>query len=420
MGLRECGSLLATAVIFFGLTAESRSRQVSEEERGQPDFTNGKCMNDGSADQLDDGQKILPEIVQAASQILENSKFVVAQNENDKNLIEAFQNCVGSLSLVRDEAQLRAQLWETERKQKLYETTVASRFRGGKDARAVAQTASGGLETVNEDYDNDTWALLVLANGKGRAALLARKDSRPRPVPNPCERTCDDLYQKTRAWQASANSFDFKGFADQAVSFCKAPPSKGKSENLAFLETRIRILDRAATAAKRCHEEYDDIARKLAGGLGDADNDSYLPNHKDSGAPFVCPVANCQNIRSGFGMRMHPILGYRKMHNGIDLSYPYGTAVRAANSGVVGVAEYRGSAGNMVLINGLGPYSSKYMHLSRFAVREGDRVRAGQLIGWVGSTGRSTGPHLHFGTLFRGQYVNPLKYLYSGGSLANK
>ncbi|NBU26928.1 MAG: M23 family metallopeptidase [Caulobacteraceae bacterium] len=115
-------------------------------------------------------------------------------------------------------------------------------------------------------------------------------------------------------------------------------------------------------------------------------------------------------ITSGFGFRRHPILGYNKMHQGIDFGAGSGTPVLAAGDGVVEMAGRFGGYGNWVKVRHSGGYSTGYAHLSRYArgLRPGQSVSQGQVIGYVGSTGRSTGPHLHYEIFFKGARVNPI------------
>lgn len=110
---------------------------------------------------------------------------------------------------------------------------------------------------------------------------------------------------------------------------------------------------------------------------------------------------------SGFGYRRHPILGYRKFHAGIDFGAPYGAAIYATSDGVVASAGRAGGCGNAVKINHGGNIATRYCHMSRIAARSGQRVRQGQIIGYVGSTGLSTGPHLHYELYRNGSVVNP-------------
>lgn len=114
-------------------------------------------------------------------------------------------------------------------------------------------------------------------------------------------------------------------------------------------------------------------------------------------------------ITSGFGMRHHPILGFSKMHKGVDFAAPTGTPIYAAGRGTIEIAERSSSYGNYVRIRHNTEISTAYAHMSRFAksIRRGGRVDQGDIIGYVGTTGRSTGPHLHYEVLKTGHQVNP-------------
>jgi murein DD-endopeptidase MepM/ murein hydrolase activator NlpD len=115
-------------------------------------------------------------------------------------------------------------------------------------------------------------------------------------------------------------------------------------------------------------------------------------------------------LSSGFGMRRHPILGYSRMHKGVDFAAPSGTPIYAAGAGRVVSAGRNGGYGNYIRLRHSGEYSTAYAHLSRFAkgIRAGSRIQQGQVIGYVGTTGRSTGPHLHYEILRNDAQINPL------------
>ncbi len=118
------------------------------------------------------------------------------------------------------------------------------------------------------------------------------------------------------------------------------------------------------------------------------------------------PVAFTR-ISSGFGMRRHPVSGYSRAHKGIDFAAPSGTPIKAAADGTVEHAGWRGGYGNMVVLKHWGSYSTAYGHMSRVATRRGAKVRQGDVIGYVGSTGVSTGPHLHYEFRAGKAQVNP-------------
>jgi murein DD-endopeptidase MepM/ murein hydrolase activator NlpD len=114
-------------------------------------------------------------------------------------------------------------------------------------------------------------------------------------------------------------------------------------------------------------------------------------------------------ITSGFGMRMHPILGYSLMHKGVDFGAPIGTPIYAAGDGVIQQIGPFSSYGNYIRVKHTSQYATAYGHISRFAgsLHVGSRVRQGQVIAYVGMTGRATGPHLHYEVLVNGKQINP-------------
>jgi len=120
---------------------------------------------------------------------------------------------------------------------------------------------------------------------------------------------------------------------------------------------------------------------------------------------MVAPVAG--RVTSGFGMRRHPILGYTRMHSGIDFGASWGAPIHAVSDGIVSFAGRHGGHGNYVRLDHGGGIGTGYAHMSRIAVAPGTRVQAGQIIGYVGSSGLSTGPHLHYELYRGGKTVNP-------------
>lgn len=128
--------------------------------------------------------------------------------------------------------------------------------------------------------------------------------------------------------------------------------------------------------------------------------------------PSLMPVANYR-MSSSFGMRDHPISGGRRAHKGIDLAAPTGTPIRASADGIISKAKWFGGYGLFIAIEHGGSIQTRYGHMSRLNVAEGQRVAKGDVIGFVGTTGRSTGPHLHYEVRINGEAVNPVPYLQS-------
>ena len=128
---------------------------------------------------------------------------------------------------------------------------------------------------------------------------------------------------------------------------------------------------------------------------------------------------NGARLSSSFGMRKHPILGYNKMHRGTDFAAPSGTPIMASGSGTITRARWCGGGGNCVKIKHNSTYETIYAHMKAFAkgIREGKKVKQGQVIGYVGSTGLSTGPHLHYEVLVNGKKVNSQKLKLPSGKI---
>tara|TARA_B110000196_G_scaffold183957_1_gene157610 strand:- start:231 stop:1490 length:1260 start_codon:yes stop_codon:yes gene_type:complete len=132
---------------------------------------------------------------------------------------------------------------------------------------------------------------------------------------------------------------------------------------------------------------------------------------------------NGASLSSGYGMRKHPILGYDRLHQGVDFAAPTGTPIMAAGTGFIEKIGMNGGAGNYIKIKHINGYKTAYGHMNKFAagLKKGSKVTQGQTIGFVGSTGMSTGPHLHYEVIFNNKKINPMKMkLPSGRKLKGK
>ena len=145
----------------------------------------------------------------------------------------------------------------------------------------------------------------------------------------------------------------------------------------------------------------------------------YDKNGKSSKKALMKTPINGARLSSPFGMRKHPIDGYNKMHKGTDFAAPMGTPIMASGDGVVKKAGWCGGGGNCVVIKHNSTYQTVYAHMSKFAsgVRSGVRVKQGQTIGYVGSTGKSTGPHLHYEVIRNGEKINSQKLKLPSGKI---
>lgn len=128
--------------------------------------------------------------------------------------------------------------------------------------------------------------------------------------------------------------------------------------------------------------------------------------------PSRMPLTTAR-FTSDYGMRTHPVTGRRAGHKGIDMAAPTGTPIYATADGTIDMAEWYGGYGNFIKIEHGGDLETRYGHLSKLNVRPGQEVKKGDLIGFVGSTGRSTGPHLHYEVRIAGEAVDPTPYLHA-------
>jgi murein DD-endopeptidase MepM/ murein hydrolase activator NlpD len=176
----------------------------------------------------------------------------------------------------------------------------------------------------------------------------------------------------------------------------KSQMTKDRGELLAGIREDLEHLNR----------EADEQEKSLSGLL------AFLKEQKSiqDARPSIWPVRGW--VTSEFGYRVSPFSGDRELHQGVDLACRYGSKVFSPADGIVTNTSYRSDLGNTITINNSYGISTDFGHLSRIAVRVGARVKRGDVIGYVGSTGRSTGPHLHYAVNLMGVPINPRKYLH--------
>ena len=181
-----------------------------------------------------------------------------------------------------------------------------------------------------------------------------------------------------------------------------------KSGNINFSEI---ILDDESYELYRFQSEGDEFV------------EYFNSDGKSATKALMKTPINGARLSSGFGMRKHPILGYNKKHQGVDFAAPTGTPIMAAGTGHIEFVGDNGGAGKYIRIKHLNGYKTSYSHLSKYAsgIQKNVKVHQGQVIGYVGNTGMSTGPHLHYEVIFNGKRINPMKMkLPSGKQLKDK
>ena len=254
---------------------------------------------------------------------------------------------------------------------------MARKFCG---ALAIGMVLAGGRQVSAED--------LPERSGAARLSVL--------------EIGSQTSHQHARAQVSENSTVGARVVVDRAASGALIRRDRGidvglATENRSAAVAQLTLGGTPAGAQVSASRTTDIVGRPI---------DIFRPIRIGGPLPSGMPVAT-RAVTSGFGWRVHPVLGGLRAHSGVDLAAPYGTPIVATTDGVVGAAGTRGGYGLFVAVEH-GNLETRYGHMSRLNVVAGQRVRKGDVIGYVGSTGRSTGPHLHYEVRVNGRAVDPL------------
>ncbi|GAA4642491.1 hypothetical protein GCM10023115_06050 [Pontixanthobacter gangjinensis] len=196
-------------------------------------------------------------------------------------------------------------------------------------------------------------------------------------------------------------------FALSLAGFTGATPAIANTA-AATAEIPVQIRDSQDNSITGGDEQFEQLFASWESLDGDK---TGMPAPASSvSIPSRMPLNNAA-LTSNYGMRTHPVIGGRRAHKGVDLAAPTGTPIYATADGIVSKAERFSSYGLYVSIEHGAQIQTRFAHMSRIAVANGEEVKKGDIIGYVGSTGRSTGPHLHYEVRIDGQAVNPIPYM---------
>jgi murein DD-endopeptidase MepM/ murein hydrolase activator NlpD len=200
----------------------------------------------------------------------------------------------------------------------------------------------------------------------------------------------------------------------RAAQAARQQPLGNRDEQFKQLFSNWQSLDKTGVPSLAAVADAADIAASSGSAAGRNQLVS-LPVRRAFSTPSVSipsrmPVEGVR-LTSDYGLRFHPVLGGRRQHKGVDLAGPVGTPVHATADGTVSKAEWFSSYGLYISLEHGGDLQTRYGHMSRLNVAAGQHVRKGDIIGFIGSTGRSTGPHLHYEVRVAGQAVNPVPYM---------
>ncbi len=209
----------------------------------------------------------------------------------------------------------------------------------------------------------------------------------------------DDVYRKIFQAKPVPESVRKAGFG--GINRYKNYEGYDNSDVLVNTAKKLDILSKQLVVQSKSFDDVIDLVKNKEKML--------------ASIPAIQPIALDELTRFGsaFGYRIHPIYKYRKMHYGVDLTAPRGTAIHAAGDGVVVRSDFASGYGHCVRINHGYGYLTLYGHMSKRNVKPGQKVKRGDIIGYVGSTGLSTSPHLHYEVRIDGQWVNPVNFYHN-------
>ncbi len=262
-------------------------------------------------------------------------------------------------------------------------------------------------------YENGNQTYLDLILNSGSIAELLNKTEYISQITE-YDRKMLEEYQQTRADIEDKEAKLVKEHEELEELVAEAEEEKeaievliaSKAEQLAQYEAEIAAGEAEVDAME---EELADIENNIA----QLEEQLRQENSRViyDGGQFLFPLDFYYRVTSEYGWRIHPIYGTEKYHSGIDFGAPTGQPIKAAYKGEVVISEYSSSAGNYIMINHGNGLATVYMHCSKLNVSVGQIVEKGDIIGLVGSTGNSTGPHLHFSVRLNGEYVDPGPYI---------
>lgn len=367
------------------------------------------------------------------SQRQEIKKDMQAINKNLDANMDQIQSMIEEKNVLDQEIGLLSQEIEVINQQiQAYGLLIADKQdeldAAQKELEALGQKNKERIRAMEEDGDLSYWSVLFRANDF--ADLLDRLNMIEEIAAADRRRLDEMRVAKQAVEQAQAELSAEKSAMEQTrleleesqtlLAQKRVEADKKLAELNARREEYMALLSEAEDAdnalmQQLAQKEKEYNAAKAAEDaaarpIKPAGSSGKPPASVTNGISWTMPC-NYTRFSSPYGMRIHPVYGYEKFHAGVDLGAPQGTPIVATRSGTVTAAQFNSSSGYYVSVNHGDGFSSVYLHMTHFIVKAGQKVSAGQVIGYVGSTGVSTGPHLHFGISYDGVTQNPADYL---------
>ena len=353
---------------------------------------------------------------QAKTQTLVEKKADIDQQmEMSRQTIENLNEQIQQYSLLI--AQKQDELEQTEAEEARLNKQYKTRLRAMEETGKIsywsilfgASSFSDLLDKVNMINEIAESDKLMLQKMAEVAAQIASERADLETQMDELEKAKSDLAEQQTALETQ------RAESDQLILQMSAESLSEEYQNYEKLE------DEMSAQIKKTETEYfNALSKEEAARQAELNrqNNNKVPSNGSSNSGsssstggFLYPLPYAVPITDAYGYRIHPLSGTYKWHNGVDLAAGSGTAIYATKSGTVTSACYNEAYGYMVTINHADGYSSLYGHMTNYIVSAGDYVTQGQTIGYVGSTGWSTGPHLHFTIYYNGADVNPMNYV---------
>lgn len=388
-------------VISYGKSVDTMKQEQKENNEKIDDLNNQK------GDLESEKSKIQAEIEDLSSKILAQSKIVNEKNSVVEEYEEKIRGIEGQIKSVEeniDKLQENIIALELDKAQK--EELLGKRLRGmyksdmyGNIFSFLIDSESLGdfvsrIDSVGRIVKNDNVLLQEVEESQKDLELSENKLNEERNLMQEQVETLNSskeaLVEEKKKYEDALN--ELKSIEDEKII---------KKNNLSSEESKLHDEILAL------EESNDELQSDIEGFLNSVNNNSSGSQTQEGG--FIRPVSD--SITSNFGYRTHPITGQQKLHTGTDFGSSYGTPVKASKGGNVVLAGTYGGYGNAVIIDHGGGIQTLYAHNSSLLVKSGQTVKQGDLISQVGSTGMSTGPHLHFEVRVNGSPQDPMSYI---------
>ncbi len=326
--------------------------------------------------------------------ILNNSEYASKINEYDENLLVSLQETEQKIADYEKQLEEKQELQKAQKEKYELEKQNVEKIVAQKEEELVAigsniDSVNSDISSTQEEIDAENQVLAQIIEQERKAAEEAAR-----------KKAEEEARQKAAAEAAARKAAQEKAAAASRYSASVSGSSSSSSSSSSSYSSSSSSSSYSSSSSSSSSSG----SSSSSSSSGSSSSSSY------SSTGMIWPVSG--SITSSFGYRSAPTAGASSFHRGIDIAAGYGTSVGAAASGTVITTGFQSAMGNYVVISHGNGVNTWYEHLASFAVSAGSTVSQGQTIGYVGMTGVTTGPHLHFGVTVGGSYVNPLAYLY--------